>query len=53
MSVVTNEAMEAIKAAGYDTTTIVVVINTMSLTSVAPRNAGKVGLGDPIIDVKP
>ena len=45
--------LDVVKSAGYDPTTIVVVINTMSLTSVAPRNAGKVGLGDPIIDVKP
>jgi beta-glucoside PTS system EIICBA component len=45
--------MAAIRNAGYDTTTIVVVINTATMTSVTPRTAGAVGLGDPIIDVVP
>jgi len=45
--------MGAIRGAGYDTTTIVVVINTAAMKSVTPRSAGAVGLGDPIIDVVP
>jgi PTS system beta-glucosides-specific IIC component len=45
--------MGAIRNAGYDTTTIVVVINTATMKSVTPRSAGAVGLGDPIIDVVP
>ncbi len=45
--------LTAIRAAGYDPTTIVVVINTMTLKSVTPRATGAVGLGDPIIDVTP
>jgi len=45
--------MATIRAAGYDTTTIVVVINTATLKSVTPHPAGAVGLGDPIIDVVP
>jgi len=45
--------MGAIRSAGYDTTTIVVVINTAAMKSVTPRSAGAVGLGDPIIDVVP
>ena len=45
--------MAAIRSAGYDTTTIVVVINTAAMKSVTPRSAGAVGLGDPIIDVVP
>ena len=45
--------LDAVKAAGYDTTTIVIVINTMAMTSVAPADAGEVVAGDPIIDVDP
>ncbi|MCA0293711.1 MAG: glucose PTS transporter subunit IIA [Actinobacteria bacterium] len=45
--------LAAVSAAGYDTTTIVVVINTMTLGSVVPRTSTQVALGDPIIDVKP
>lgn len=45
--------LAAVREAGYDTTTIVVVINTLTLKSVAPRDAGAVGLGDAIIDVTP
>lgn len=41
-----------IEAAGYDPTTVVVVINTMTLAKVAPRT-GRVAPGDPIIDVTP
>ena len=45
--------LDAIKAAGYDTTTVVTVINTMAMSSVAPRTAVNVVSGDPIIDVAP
>jgi PTS system beta-glucosides-specific IIC component len=45
--------LAAIKAAGYDTTTVVTVINTMAMSSVAPRTASDVVTGDPIIDVAP
>ncbi len=45
--------LASVAAAGYDTTTIVVVINTMTLGSVTPRSATQVALGDPIIDVQP
>ncbi len=51
--VLANVDLDAIKAAGYDTTTIVVVINTMALKAVTPREADTVALGDPIIDVTP
>lgn len=45
--------LNAIRDAGFDTTTIVVVINTMALTAVTPRKADLVALGDAIIDVTP
>jgi PTS system beta-glucosides-specific IIC component len=45
--------LDAVRAAGYDTTTIVVVINTMTLKAVTPRTSDVVALGDPIIDVTP
>ncbi|MFT4109199.1 glucose PTS transporter subunit IIA [Propionicimonas sp.] len=45
--------LDGVKAAGYDTTTIVVVINTATLASVTPRPAGPVAAGDPVIDVTP
>jgi PTS system beta-glucosides-specific IIC component len=51
--VLANVDLDTIRGAGYDPTTIVVVINTMTLESVTPRTAGVVALGDPIIDVKP
>ncbi|MEZ5088899.1 MAG: hypothetical protein R2719_03760 [Micropruina sp.] len=38
--------------AGYDTTTIVVVINTATLKSVTPAAPGSVQLGDSVIDVE-
>ncbi|MFT3861118.1 glucose PTS transporter subunit IIA [Micropruina sp.] len=44
--------LEAVKEAGFDTTTIVVVINTLSLKSVQPVAAGDVSLGDTVIDVE-
>lgn len=43
--------LEAIKAAGYDPTTIVVVTNTKNLTTVAPRSGMVVGVGDSVIDI--
>jgi PTS system beta-glucosides-specific IIC component len=45
--------LDTVKAGGYDTTTVVTVINTMSLKSVAPRTSVDVAAGDPIIDVTP
>ncbi len=45
--------LDAVKAGGYDTTTVVTVINTMSMSSVSPRTAVDVVAGDPIIDVTP
>jgi PTS system beta-glucosides-specific IIC component len=45
--------LATIRGAGYDATTIVVVINTMTLESVTPRTATQVALGEPIIDVTP
>jgi PTS system beta-glucosides-specific IIC component len=45
--------LDLIKADGYDTTTVVTVINTMAMASVAPRTAVDVVAGDPIIDVAP
>lgn len=44
--------LDAVKEAGFDPTTIVVVINTATLKSVAPVGAGDVGRGDTIIDVE-
>ncbi len=44
--------LDAVKAAGYDTTTMVVVINTATLKSVTPVGAGDVSLGDPVIDIE-
>jgi PTS system beta-glucosides-specific IIC component len=44
--------LDAVKEAGFDPTTIVVVINTATLKSVAPVGARDVGLGDTIIDVQ-
>ncbi len=44
--------LEAVKAAGYDTTTMVVVINTATLKSVTPVGPSDVSLGDPVIDIE-
>ncbi len=44
--------LDAVKAAGYDTTTMVVVINTATLKSVTPAAPGEVSLGDPVIDIE-
>ncbi|MFT4216901.1 MAG: glucose PTS transporter subunit IIA [Micropruina sp.] len=44
--------LDTVKAAGYDTTTMVVVINTMTLKSVTPAAPGTVSLGDPVIDIE-
>ncbi|TQL03134.1 glucose PTS transporter subunit IIA [Cellulomonas sp. SLBN-39] len=43
----------AVRAAGYDTTTLVTVINTRSLAGVTPRPAGPVVPGDAVVDVVP
>ncbi|PFG18245.1 PTS system IIA component (Glc family) /PTS system IIB component (Glc family) /PTS system IIC component (Glc family) [Propionicimonas paludicola] len=43
--------LDAIRGAGYDATTVVVVINTLTLSSVTPRPAVAVSLGDPVIDL--
>ena len=43
--------LEVVKAAGYDPTTIVVVTNTKSLTTVAPLTGKDVAVGDPVIDI--
>ncbi|MGV8966380.1 MAG: glucose PTS transporter subunit IIA [Cellulomonas sp.] len=45
--------LEGIRDAGFDPTTIVVVINSKTLSSVTPRTGGDVIPGDPIIDVTP
>ncbi len=44
--------LDAVKEAGYDTTTIVVVINTAALKSVQPVAGGDVSLGDTVIAVE-
>ena len=44
--------LDVVKEAGYDTTTIVVVINTATLKSVTPAAPGSVQLGDSVIDVE-
>ena len=43
--------LDGIKAAGYDTTTLVTVTNTKAMTSVTPRLGGVAAPGDPVIDV--
>ena len=43
--------LEAVKAAGYDTTTMVVVTNTKNLTAVRPRTGEDVVVGDSVIDI--
>ena len=40
-----------VKAAGYDTTTMVVVTNTKNLTAVTPRTGEDVVVGDSVIDI--
>jgi PTS system beta-glucosides-specific IIC component len=45
--------LDAVRDAGYDTTTLVTVVNARSLTGVTPRPAGTVVLGDVVIDVEP
>ena len=44
--------LNAVKEAGYDTTTIVVVLNTAALASVTPKPGIDVQAGDPVIDIK-
>ncbi|WP_062205257.1 glucose PTS transporter subunit IIA [Demequina salsinemoris] len=43
----------AVRAAGYDPTALVTVVNTSSLTEVAPRPAVAVAPGDVVVDVVP
>ena len=43
---------EKVKAAGYDTTVIVVVTNTKKLSSVTPAASGPVAAGDASIDIE-
>ncbi len=45
--------LDAVRAAGFATTTVVTVLNSRVLTSVAPRAAGTVVPGDAVIDVEP
>ncbi|MCA0253563.1 MAG: glucose PTS transporter subunit IIA [Actinobacteria bacterium] len=45
--------LDAVTAAGYSTTTIVVVLNTAALASVTPKPGIEVATGDPVIDVRP
>jgi PTS system beta-glucosides-specific IIC component len=45
--------LDAVRAAGFDTTTVVTVINARNLASVTPRPAGTVVAGDVVIDVQP
>ena len=45
--------LEGVRDAGYDTTTIVVVINSNTLLSVTPKTGSDVTSGDLIIDVTP
>ncbi|MEN0070221.1 MAG: PTS glucose transporter subunit IIA, partial [Propionicimonas sp.] len=45
--------LEAVRAAGYDPTTIVVVVNTASLASVTPLPGSDATAGDPVIEVEP
>ncbi|HEY8718874.1 glucose PTS transporter subunit IIA [Pengzhenrongella sp.] len=45
--------LEGIREAGYDPTTVVVVINSKTLSSVTPKTGSNVIPGDPIIDVTP
>jgi len=44
--------LDAVKEAGYETTTIVVVLNTAALASVTPKSGIEVATGDPVIDLK-
>lgn len=45
--------LDAVRAAGFDTTTVVTVLNSRALTRVEPRPAGTVDLGDAVVDVEP
>ncbi|WP_413774487.1 glucose PTS transporter subunit IIA [Micropruina sonneratiae] len=44
--------LDAVKEAGFDTTTIVVVVNTAALKKVTPVEGGEVAAGDTVIDVE-
>jgi len=43
--------LEAVKAAGYDPMTIIVVTNTKNITTVAPLTGKDVTVGDSVIDI--
>ncbi len=43
--------LDAIRAAGYDTTTVVTVTNTKAMGSVVPRVGHDVAIGDAVVDV--
>lgn len=43
--------LEAVKAAGYDPMTIIVVTNTKNITTVAPLPGKDVAVGDSVIDI--
>lgn len=45
--------LDAVRAAGFSTTTVVTVLNSRTLTSVTPRAAGTVVPGDAVVDVEP
>jgi len=45
--------LDAVRAAGFDTTTLVTVLNARTLTGVTPRSTGTVVAGDAVIDVQP
>ena len=43
--------LDGVRAAGYDTTTVVTITNTKAMGAVTPRVGQTVSIGDPIIDV--
>lgn len=45
--------LDAVRAAGFSTTTVVTVLNSRTLTAVTPRPAGTVVPGDVVVDVEP
>lgn len=44
--------LDAVTAAGYETTTILVVTNTAALTSVTPTEATSVAAGEPVLTIE-
>ncbi|NHT17704.1 glucose PTS transporter subunit IIA [Cellulomonas sp. IC4_254] len=45
--------LDVVRAAGYDTTTLVTVVNARALTRVEPHGAGTVARGAVVVDVEP